>query len=65
MSPTTPSKAGPVLGPNISKSGGNDAENLNPWEQAWETLSEEDKKQYGAPSSSMLDVLKSVCKLFQ
>lgn len=56
---------GPVLGQNMSKSGGNDAGNLNPWEQAWETLSEEDKKQYGAPSSSMLDVLKSVCNLLQ
>ena len=58
------SKAGPVLDSNTSISGGNDTGNLNPWQQAWNTLSDKDKEQYGAPSSSMLGVLKSVCTAY-
>ena len=59
-----PSNAGPVLDPEVPDSGGDDAKNPNPWEQAWKTLSDEDKKEHGLPSSSMLDVLKSVSKAY-
>ncbi len=57
-----PSNAGPVLDPEVPSSSGDDAKNPNPWEQAWKTLSDGDRKEHGLPSSSMLSVLKSVSK---
>ena len=58
------SSIAPVVVPVISASSGNDAGNLDLWKQALNTLSVEDRKQFDVPSSSMLDLLKSVCILF-
>ena len=55
------SSVAPLVVPIISGSSGNDAGNLDLWMQALNTLSVEDRKQFDSPSSSMLDVLKSVC----
>ena len=59
------SSIAPLVVPVISASSGNDAgnRNLDLWMQALNTLSVEDRKQFDLPSSSMLDVLKSVCIL--
>ncbi|CAD6579294.1 MAG: hypothetical protein ASARMPREDX12_009118 [Alectoria sarmentosa] len=56
------SSIAPLVVPVISASSGNDAgnRNLDLWMQALNTLSVEDRKQFDLPSSSMLDVLKSV-----
>ena len=43
-------------------SGKNAADLQDLWEQALNTLSAEDRTQFGEPSSSMIDVLKGVCK---
>ena len=56
-----PPTAGHGLDLNNSQSGGTDVRDPNSWEKAWNTLSDEDKEQYGAPSLNMLDTLKSVC----
>lgn len=55
------SSVAPVVVPVITGSSGNDAGNLDLWMQALNTLSVEDRKQFDNPSSSMLDVLNSVC----
>ena len=60
---TMSSKVGPFLDPNAPISG-DDAKEKDPWEQAWDTLSNEDKKQYGNPSLNMLEVLNSVCERY-
>ena len=56
----------PTQVPDISEprgTSGNDAANARDlWEQALITLSAEDRSQFGEPSSSMIDVLKGVCK---
>lgn len=59
------SSVAPLVLPVISASSGNDAgnRNLDLWMQALNTLSVEDRKQFDHPSSSILDVLKSVCIL--
>ena len=57
------SSVAPVVVPIISGSSGIDVGNLDLWMQALNTLSVEDRKQFDRPSSSMLDVLKDVCKL--
>ena len=58
MPSTSPSHALDISGPS-----GNNAANLQDlWEQALITLSAEDRKQFGEPSSSMIDVLNGVCK---
>lgn len=45
----------------VPGSSGIDAGNLDLWKLALSTLSVEDRKQFGDPSSNMLDVLKGVC----
>ncbi|CAF9943521.1 MAG: hypothetical protein ALECFALPRED_000540 [Alectoria fallacina] len=56
------SSVAPLVLPVISASSGNDAgnRNLDLWMQALNTLSVEDRKQFDHPSSSILDVLKSL-----
>ena len=58
---TMSSKAGPVLDPNIPSSG-DDAKEQDPWERAWNGLSDECKKRYGKPSLGRLEALDSVCE---
>ena len=55
------SEAEPILDPN-APSPGNVVKEQSPWEEAWDTLSDKDKEQYGNPSLSMLEVLDSVCE---
>lgn len=59
-----PSNVGLVLDSEVPNSGSDDAKKPNPWEQAWKTLSDKDKKEHGLPSSRMLDVLKSVSRAY-
>ena len=58
MPSTSPTHVSDISGPS-----GNNAANLRDfWEQALISLSAEDQKQFGEPSSSIIDVLKGVCK---
>ena len=57
-----PSTAVPHVSDISGPSGNNAASLQDLWEQALITLSAEDRKQFGEPSSSMIDVLKGVCK---
>lgn len=56
------SSIAPIVVPKVSENSGGDAAKLDLWEQALATLSAEDQKHFIHPSSSMLDVLKEVCK---
>ena len=49
---------------NIVRSSKSEGVNQDLWEQAWNTLSAEDRKQYEDRSHGMLDVLKNVCNKF-
>ena len=49
---------------NIVMSSNSEGVNQDLWEQAWDTLSAEDRKQYEDCSNGMLDVLKNVCNNF-
>ena len=55
------SQTEPIFEPS-APSPGDGVKAQSPWEKAWDTLSDKDKKQYGDPSSSMLEVLNGVCE---
>ena len=55
------SKAEPVLDPNTPSSC-DDTKEQDPWERAWNALSDEHKKKYEKPSLSRLEALNSVCE---
>ena len=54
------SKLEPVLDPKTQRSGDN-AQEQDPWERAWDSLSDVNKKKFGRLSSSRLEALISVC----
>lgn len=54
----------PIPVPMILKASNSDAANQDLWDEARNTLSIEDRKQYDVATSSILVVLKNVCKRF-